>query len=98
VVLRRGAQINNGDTAIVYIHTAQVECTLEPLRKLDRRTRKTIEEYPSVLNENDFADVKITPSEPICVERFSDCAALGRVVVRGLDRNLAVGVVVGFEN
>lgn len=89
--------INNGDTFTVYCHTAHAECTLETIRSMDRRTDEIIEDQPSVVHPGHAAVVKMTPINPICVERHSDYEDLGHVVIRSSGKTFGFGTVVGVE-
>ena len=41
--------------------------------------------------------VKMIPSKPMCVEKFSDYPPLGRFVVRDMRQTVAVGVIKDVE-
>ena len=40
---------------------------------------------------------QVTPERPVCLERYSDLRALGRVALRDGGRTVAVGVVTAVE-
>lgn len=63
------------------------------LKKIDRRSGKSIEANPEKLKSGDAAIVKMIPSKPMCVESFKDYAPLGRFAVRDMRQTVAVGVV-----
>ena len=67
------------------------------ISKVDRRTGKVLEEAPKCIKTNDSALVKMIPTKPMCVERFSDYPPLGRFAVRDMRQTVAVGVIKEVE-
>ena len=91
-------QIKAGYTPIIHCHTAHVPCEFaELLEKVDRRSGKTIAEAPIYLKSGEAAMVKMIPSRPMCVEKFSDYPPLGRFAVRDMRQTIAVGVIKSIE-
>lgn len=79
-------------------HTAHIACKFaELISKIDRRTGKVIEEAPKFLKSNESAIVKMIPTKPMCVEKFSDYPPLGRFAVRDMRQTVAVGVIKDVE-
>ena len=75
-------------------HTAHVACKFaELLEKIDRRSGKKLEGNPKMIKSGDAAIVKMVPSKPMCVEKFSDFAPLGRFAVRDMNQTVAVGII-----
>ena len=75
-------------------HTAHIACKFaELLEKIDRRSAETLEDNPKMIKSGDTAIVKMIPSKPMCVEKFSDYAPLGRFAVRDMRQIVAVGVI-----
>lgn len=75
-------------------HTARVECRFsELIKKIDRRSGKTIEQPPKYLKSKDAAIVEIIPLSPICVENFADYSSLGRFIIRDMGQTVAVGII-----
>lgn len=75
-------------------HTAHIACKFAEIKeKCDRRTGKTMEENPQFVKSGDAAIVKLIPSKPMCVEKFSDYQPLGRFAVRDMRVTVAVGVI-----
>ena len=75
-------------------HTAHVACKFaELLEKIDRRSGKKLEDNPKMIKSGDASIVKMIPSKPMCVEKFSDYAPLGRFAVRDMKQTVAVGVI-----
>jgi elongation factor 1-alpha len=79
-------------------HTAHVACEfVELIKKIDRRSGKTIEETPKYLKSKEAAIVKINPLNPLCVERFADYPSLGRFIIRDMEQIVAVGIIKDVE-
>lgn len=79
-------------------HTAHIACKFaELISKVDRRTGKVLEEAPKFIKSNESALVKMVPTKPMCVERFSDYPPLGRFAVRDMRQTVAVGVIKEVE-
>jgi len=49
------------------------------------------------LKSGEAAMVKMIPSKPMCVEKFSDYPPLGRFAVRDMRQTVAVGVIKEVE-
>jgi elongation factor 1-alpha len=67
------------------------------ISKVDRRTGKVIEEAPKFVKSGEAAMVKMIPTKPLCVEKFSDYPPLGRFAVRDMRQTVAVGVIKDVE-
>ena len=86
--------IHQGYTPLMHIHTANVACKFsEILRKIDRVTGETVEEYPSSLRMGEMAIVRMEPMKPLVVENFREFSGLGRFVCRDYHEIVAIGVV-----
>ncbi|CAF1669758.1 unnamed protein product, partial [Didymodactylos carnosus] len=94
IVLNHPGQIGQGYAPVLDCHTAHIACKFaELIEKVDRRTGKTIEEAPKFLKSSEAAMVRMIPSKPMCVEKFSDYPPLGRFAVRDMRQTVAVGVI-----
>ncbi|MCX8163658.1 MAG: elongation factor 1-alpha, partial [Candidatus Micrarchaeota archaeon] len=94
VVLDHPTAIAKGYTPVFHMHTAQVACTfIELLEKKDPKTGQTIQQNPDFIKTGDIAVVRIKPSRPVVVEKFSDFPALGRFAIRDMGQTVAAGVV-----
>ena len=93
VILDDVEKIIEGYNTIINCHTVKVTCKLsEILSKIDRRICKKSDSKH--LRNEDSVLVKLTPSQPICIENFSDYPTLGRFLIREGGRIIAVGVVI----
>lgn len=94
IIINHPGEIFPGYSPVLDCHTAHVACTFaEIISKIDRRSGKELEEKPTSLKNGDSAIVKLVPSKPLCVEVFSEYAALGRFAIRDMKQTVAVGVV-----
>ena len=98
IVVNHPGKISQGYRPVIDCHTAHITCEFtELISKMDRRTGKVIEEAPKSLKSGDSAIVRMTPTKPMCIERFADYPLLGRFAVRDSRQTVAVGVVKEVE-
>jgi len=98
IVLNHPGEICAGYTPVLDCHTAHIACKFsELLEKVDRRSGKLLEEKPKSLKSQEAAIVKLIPTKPMCVEKFSEYAPLGRFAVRDMRQTVAVGVIKEVE-
>ncbi|CAF4214725.1 unnamed protein product, partial [Adineta steineri] len=98
IILNHPGQIRAGYAPVLDCHTAHIACKFaELLEKVDRRTGETIEDAPKFLKSGEAAMVKMVPSRPMCVEKFSEYPPLGRFAVRDMRQTVAVGVIKDVE-
>ena len=98
IVLNHPGEICAGYTPVLDCHTAHIACKFfELLEKVDRRTGKQTEDKPKSVKSGEAAIVKLIPTKPMCVEKFSDYAPLGRFAVRDMRQTVAVGVIKEVE-
>jgi len=98
IVLNHPGKICAGYTPVLDCHTAHIACKFsELLEKVDRRTGKQVEEKPESVKSQEAAIIKLIPSKPMCVEKFSEYAPLGRFAVRDMRQTVAVGVIKDVE-
>ena len=94
VVINHPTAIAPGYTPVFHIHTAQVACTIaEILEKKDPRTGQTIQKNPEFIKNGDVAIVRIKPTRPVVVEKYSEFPQLGRFAVRDMGQTVAAGIV-----
>jgi len=98
IVLNHPGKICAGYSPVLDCHTAHIACKFqELLQKVDRRTGKETEKLPEYVKSQEAAIVKLVPSKPMCVEKFSEYAPLGRFAVRDMRQTVAVGVIKDVE-
>merc|ERR1712129_202962 len=96
--LNHPGKICAGYTPVLDCHTAHIACKFsELLEKVDRRTGKQTEAKPEYVKSQEAAIVKLVPTKPMCVEKFSEYAPLGRFAVRDMRQTVAVGVIKDVE-
>jgi elongation factor 1-alpha len=94
VVLHHQNVIARGYTPVFHIHTAQVACTFTDfLEKKDPHTGQTAEKNPQTLKTGDIAIVKIKPTKPVALEKYSDFPQLGRFAIRDMGETIGAGVI-----
>merc|ERR1712083_504839 len=94
IVLNHPGEIHAGYQPVLDCHTAHIACKFAEIEtKIDRRTGKALEENPKKIKSGDAAMVKLVPSKPMVVEKFSDFPQLGRFAVRDMRQTVAVGVI-----
>jgi len=94
VVLQHPTAIGKNYTPVFHIHTAQVACSIiELVEKRDPRTGATLQKNPDFIKTGDVAIVRVKPTRPIVVEKYSEFPALGRFAVRDSGKTVAAGVV-----
>jgi elongation factor 1-alpha len=98
IVLNHPGKICAGYTPVLDCHTAHIACKFsELLQKVDRRTGKEMEANPEYVKSQEAAIIKLIPTKPMCVEKFSEYAPLGRFAVRDMRQTVAVGVIKEVE-
>merc|ERR1712084_35553 len=94
IVLNHPGEIHANYQPVLDCHTAHVACKFEKLnQKIDRRSRKVLEENPKFVKSGDAAMVNMVPSKPMTVESFTEYPPLGRFAVRDMRQTVAVGVI-----
>ena len=94
IILHHQNVIAKGYTPVFHIHTAQLACVFaEILEKKDPKTGQTLENNPETIKTGDIAIVKIKPTKPICVEKFSDFPQLGRFAIRDMGETIGAGII-----
>ena len=87
-------KITVGDDLVIGVHTAHAKCKLEKIiAKFDKRSLKMLGDKLKYLKANEIYKVKIAPTEPLCIERFSDYPPLGRFILREGKNVVAIGIV-----
>ncbi|MGI6589318.1 MAG: translation elongation factor EF-1 subunit alpha [Candidatus Iainarchaeum sp.] len=98
VVLNHPTAIPVGYTPVFHVHTVQMSMSLiEIQKKIDPRSGAVVEENPKFLKTGDAAIVKIKPTKPVCIEKFSEFPQMGRFAIRDMGQTVAAGVVLDIE-
>jgi len=98
VVLNHPTAIPVGYTPVFHIHTAQLSCRIEEIKKkLDPKTGAVIEENPKFLKTGDAAIVRVKPLVPVCVEEYKKFPQLGRFAVRDMGQTVAAGMIISVK-
>ena len=94
VVLNHPTAIGKNYTPVFHIHTAQLACTItEIISKKDPKTGQNVAEKVDFLKTGDVAVVRVKPTKPVVVEKYSDFPALGRFAIRDMGQTVAAGIV-----
>jgi elongation factor 1-alpha len=94
VVINHPTAIAPGYTPVFHIHTAQIAATIvEIVEKKDPKTGQTLQKNPEFIKNGDVAIVRVKPSKPVVVEKYSEFAHLGRFAIRDMGQTVAAGVV-----
>jgi elongation factor 1-alpha len=83
-----------GYCPVVFCRTAKVACKMTKIVwKQSKKTGGAKVENPPELSQYENAEVVFEPSQPLFVEPFSTCAALGRIAVMDSNRLKMLGKV-----
>lgn len=94
VVLNHPTAIGKNYTPVFHIHTAQLACTVtELVAKKDPKTGANLPDKVDFIKTGDVAIIKVKPTKPVVVEKYSDFPALGRFAIRDMGQTVAAGVV-----
>ncbi|XP_017630732.1 uncharacterized protein LOC108473580 isoform X3 [Gossypium arboreum] len=94
LVLDGATPILMGSQLEFYAHHAKEAARVARISSLlDSKTGKVTKKAPRCIVAKQSAVIELVLQEPVCIEMFSKCKALGRVFLRTLGRTVAVGVV-----
>jgi elongation factor 1-alpha len=83
-----------GYAPVVFCRTAKVACKMTKiLWKMGKKTGGAKVDNPPELSQYENAEVEFEPSQPLFVEPFEVCAALGRIAVMDSNRLKMLGKV-----
>jgi len=83
-----------GYAPVVFCRTAKVACKMTKiLWKMGKKTGGQKVENPPELSQFENAEIEFEPSQPLFVEPFETCAALGRIAVMDSNRLKMLGKV-----
>jgi len=96
VVQEHPGVLKPGYAPVVFCRTAKVACKMTKiLWKMGKKTGGQKVENPPELSQYENAEVEFEPSQPLFVEPFEKCAALGRIAVMDSNRLKMLGKVTG---
>lgn len=86
--------LKTGYCPVIFCRTAKVACKMTKiLWKQSKKTGGAKVENPPELSQYESAEVTFEPSQPLFVEPFEECAALGRIAVMDSNRLKMLGKV-----
>uniref|UniRef100_A0A6N2KIG8 Tr-type G domain-containing protein n=1 Tax=Salix viminalis TaxID=40686 RepID=A0A6N2KIG8_SALVM len=75
-------------------HRAKEAATvLKIISVLDPKTGKVTKKAPRCLTSKQIAVIELFLDEPVCVEEYTNCRALGRAFLRTLGKTVALGII-----
>jgi elongation factor 1-alpha len=94
IVLQHPTVVTKGYTPVFHTHTAHVACKItEIVKKIDPKTGATLQENPDMLKSGDAAIIKVTPTQPISIEKQSDFPQLAKFAIRDMGKTVAAGII-----
>ncbi len=98
IVLHHQNVIARGYTPVFHIHTAQVACSfVDILEKKDPKSGQTLEKNPQTIKTGDIAIVKVKPTKPIILEKYSDFPQMGRFAIRDMGETIGAGIILDVD-
>jgi elongation factor 1 alpha-like protein len=86
--------ILKGSQVVLHVHHARQPARVDQLVSLlDPKKGTVLRQRPRHLTANQSAIVEIVPDEGVCIEKYTDFRALGRVALREGGKTIAVGIV-----
>ena len=94
IVLDVPMPILQGQALVFHCHVLSEAAHISKLTSLvDPKSGDVKKKAPRMLTRNQHALIELKLERPVCVEKFSDIASLGRAALRDLDVTLAVGII-----
>ncbi len=94
LVLQHPTVVTKGYTPVFHVHTTHCACKItEIVKKLDPKTGATLEENPDMLKSGDAAIIKVTPTQPLAIEKQADFPQLAKFAIRDMGKTVAAGIV-----
>jgi elongation factor 1-alpha len=98
VILFSDFEVRNSDMLIVRCGTAENSCKVQKLlERIDPVNLTMDAKFPDALKSGDVGKIVLSPLEPMCTEKYSEFAELGRFVVEGKKGTVAAGIVLETE-
>lgn len=93
VILELASLLTAGFSCVMHVHTAIEEVSFTALlHKLDKTNRKS-KAAPSFAKQGMKIIARLETTQPVCLEKFSDYAQLGRFTLRDSGVTIAIGKV-----
>jgi elongation factor 1-alpha len=93
VVLQHPTVISAGYTPVFHCHTASVACTIaEIIAKIDPKSGAIIQEKPDFIKTGDAAKIRVVPTKPMVIEKYSEFPELARFAIRDMGITVAAGI------
>jgi elongation factor 1-alpha len=99
VILFHNIQIRNSDLLTIHYGTAEKKCkATKILTEIDPVNLNISKENPTKLDPETVGTIKLTPLEPMSIEKYSDFPELGRFVIQGKKGTAAAGIVLNIKS
>ena len=99
VILFSDIQIKNDDVLTIHYGTAEKKSKVTKiLTEIDSVNLEVCSKKPKILDSESVGEIKLTPLEPISIEKYSDFPELGRFVIQGKKGTVAAGIVLSVNN
>lgn len=94
IVLQHPTVVTKGYTPVFHCHTAHVACKIDEIvKKINPKDGSTIQENPDMLKSGDAAVIKVTPTQPLAIEKQADFPQLAKFAIRDMGKTIAAGIV-----
>jgi len=94
MILFSTIDVRNNDILTIRCGTAEKRCKVqEILERIDPVNLTVDAKFPEVLKGGDVGKLILSTLEPMCIEKYSEFAELGRFVVEGKKGTAAAGIV-----
>jgi elongation factor 1-alpha len=91
-------QLKTGFSPCVHVRTAKSACKMTKIYwKIGKKTGNEKLEDPPFLERGESAEIEFTPQQPIYLEKFEDCAGLGRIAVMDSNQLVMLGKVMSVK-
>jgi elongation factor 1-alpha len=98
IMLFSDSEIKNGDVHTIRCGTAEIKCKVEKiLSEIDPVNLTVSATCPRALKAGSVGEVKLSPLEPLSIEKHSDFPPLGRFVIEGKKGSVGAGIVLNVE-
>ncbi|MCL5412731.1 MAG: elongation factor 1-alpha, partial [Candidatus Marsarchaeota archaeon] len=67
------------------------------LEKKDPKSGQTLEKNPQTIKTGDIAIVKVKPTKPISLEKYSDFPQMGRFAIRDMGETIGAGIILDVD-